>query len=295
VTEMVVVIGIVSLLASLLLPVIFRARTKARMIQCTSQLRQIHQAITMYDIDHDRDFENYPDRITHLVKLGYVADGRLFVCPMDYTKATKDTLKPGNPKEKVTSWAERYNHTYDTEDTTGMPTYNCSYLYEFSTRKCDTYSDPDDELSWSDPYSFASTVLVGWDENWSTGYPPLPSDADRDHNGILTWQEAKFWQLNNADMYATGWSAPGDPGIPSSWSPDPFDQIADGTSTPQRHYNRTWLPILRCFWHMTPATVDDERTEEVLNIAVDGNMFFSAPGWEQTSWKYGRLYDEDIY
>src|SRR5205823_516105 len=84
--EMVVVLGILGVLASLLLPALAGARLSARKIQCTSQLRQISQAFVMYDLDHDRVYENYPDRVTHLKELGYAADPRVFICPMDYTK-----------------------------------------------------------------------------------------------------------------------------------------------------------------------------------------------------------------
>jgi type II secretory pathway pseudopilin PulG len=301
VTEMVVVVGILSVLASLLLPTIFKARAKAKQLQCCNNLRQIHQAITMYDIEHDRDMENYPDRITHMVKLGYVADPRVFVCPMDYTHATKEpktgqySLKPyytaGTPADDKHDWAERLNVT-DPEDHTGFGTQNCSYLYEFSTRACETYSD-----GWWDggPTTWPEDVLVEWDGD--TVYPgePDPELLDRNNDGVVTWQEAKFWQLANADTYVTGWSSPGDFGIPNSWSWDPFNQISDGTASEQRNYPRTWLPILRCFWHVTPALIDDETNEEVLNLSVDGNTFYSSPGWEQTAWKYGRTYNPDLW
>src|SRR5688500_15269335 len=89
--ELAVVIGIVTLLASMILPVIMKARSSARVAQCTSNLRQIGQALAMFDLDVDRDYENYPDRMTHLHKLKYTSDFRIFLCPNDASKGTGNT------------------------------------------------------------------------------------------------------------------------------------------------------------------------------------------------------------
>jgi len=286
-TEMIVAIAVLGILASMTFPALARARNKARQIQCTSQLRQLGQALMMYDMDYDRELENYPDRLTHLYALKYAPDVRVFVCPMDSTKATKNSsgkasLKPGTPGDDKSDWAERVWNA-----DTAIPQQNCSYLYEFSGRVCETY-DIDSGIWDGSPSTWPEDVLVEWidgDPFWI----PEPESMDLTHDGIVTWQEAKLWQLNNADVYVTGVSGPGDFGIPDSWSWDPWEQINENfTAPPQKNYPRSWLPMLRCFWHMTPSFVDDEKVEEVLNLALDNNTFFSAPGWEQTAWKYGR-------
>jgi prepilin-type N-terminal cleavage/methylation domain-containing protein/prepilin-type processing-associated H-X9-DG protein len=51
--ELLVVIAIISMLASMLMPVYSRARESARKIVCTSGLKQIATAISMYTADHD--------------------------------------------------------------------------------------------------------------------------------------------------------------------------------------------------------------------------------------------------
>lgn len=301
--ELLAGVAIIAILASLILPVLAKARSRARLVQCTSNLRQLHQAMMMYDQDHDRDLENYPDRVTHLYDMGYAPDLRIFICPMDTTKAGADgqsvKLKPGEPVDNKENWAERkFQNTKDDYWADGNRVYkqqNCSYLYEFSGRPCQTFIVDSVGGVWDDNTGFAAAFLVDWDEagQWWTDPEPMvrhslqPDDA----TDIVTWQEAKFWQVAKGDAYTSGFSSPGSDGIPSNWSDEPY--YSDWTMD---HYPRTWVPILRCFWHCTPELVDEADTrnqgpEEVLNLSLDGTMFYSVPGWEQTAWRYGRTAD----
>ena len=50
--ELLVVIAIISLLAAILLPALARAQSKARSMECLSNLRQLHLANTMYAAEH---------------------------------------------------------------------------------------------------------------------------------------------------------------------------------------------------------------------------------------------------
>jgi prepilin-type N-terminal cleavage/methylation domain-containing protein len=76
--ELLVVLVIVALLAGLLFPVLGRARARAQEAPCTSQLRQIGQAFSMYRDDHG--FR--PPLLSDLYPV-YVTSKDLFVCPLD--------------------------------------------------------------------------------------------------------------------------------------------------------------------------------------------------------------------
>ena len=141
-------------------------------------------------------------------------------------------------------------------------------------------------MSLSSPSGLWSTVLY----NCYIYSPASPRRIDRNGDFVVTWQEAKFSQLYEGDVYTTGCAGPGDMYVPSTWSDEPWFNI--GVEDVSQHgYNRTWMPIVRCFWHMDPRKVDDETMEQVLNLSIDGNTFYSVPGWEQTAWKYGRVRD----
>lgn len=56
--ELLVVISIISLLISILLPALSKARQAARSMQCLSQLRQVGLAAAQYAYDHDGEFQS---------------------------------------------------------------------------------------------------------------------------------------------------------------------------------------------------------------------------------------------
>ena len=70
--ELLVVIAIIAILAALLLPVLAKAKERAKVIQCNSDLRQIGLAFVMYANDHGgRIMQRYYGFNSQGVEVGY--------------------------------------------------------------------------------------------------------------------------------------------------------------------------------------------------------------------------------
>ena len=79
--ELLVVIAIITILAAMLLPVLFSARAAARRTVCISQLYQVGLALNMYRNDYDE----FPGHLSD-VNASYLRQPRIFVCPSDAAK-----------------------------------------------------------------------------------------------------------------------------------------------------------------------------------------------------------------
>lgn len=89
-TELLVVIGIIALLAALLTPALAGAKRKANQIKCLNNIRQVNLALTLYASDANGEFppRREPPEAWPWKLLAYYQDPTVLVCP-------SDSLPPG--------------------------------------------------------------------------------------------------------------------------------------------------------------------------------------------------------
>ena len=128
--ELMVVLAIIGILASLLFPTLRKARRSAKTLQCVSQMKQVHAAATMWSLDNDKyhiyTYEGNAVWISRLMKYtGYedLPDSHLFKCPEvtlpDSNLNWKKTkyamsLYAGN-SDKTHSWYQKVKTAYVSE------------------------------------------------------------------------------------------------------------------------------------------------------------------------------------
>ena len=155
--ELLVVIAIIGILAALLLPALGRARGKARMAQCTSNLHQLGLAMQMWWDDHDQHFMPLTDgpvvpslsNSWPILLLPYVVNAKnVYHCPDDkyfiwdggsmsaktesygynYWALTGGTVITGVPLSKVTNAGK----TVMLSDSTDADATSSQYAYSVS-------------------------------------------------------------------------------------------------------------------------------------------------------------------
>ena len=117
--ELVVVLAIITILAGITFPVYMRARRKAYITSCMSNLKQIYVAIELYRQDYDGLYPLalVPELHTHAAprhtEVGvtcpglypsYLTSGEVLICPADTRRGAASSLAPNSYWYTVGEW-----------------------------------------------------------------------------------------------------------------------------------------------------------------------------------------------
>jgi len=281
--ELLVVVAVIAILASLLLPVLGKARWEAKITTCAGQMRSLGQASLTYRLSHGgrrflepwltylgdpRADESHEEHEAELKIYApqIIDDPKAFICPEDPTEGTEGNRHSGWRWEKTTEhafdefqnpdidWHSSWNFTANNADEDKVP---CSYLYEFGYEICEwadkdyvPASVPGDDDNYRSPdlewlqRSGTSWTKLGYIDS-GTAMEDFMAVADTNRDGKISWFEMKIMSVNGESVASDGIH---------------YKLPAIGDN----------VPMLRCFWHV-PNPVVPKHSRDVLNINYGGH------------------------
>ena len=203
--ELLVVIAIIALLAGMLLPVLQKAREKARTAACLNNLKQVGLGILMYRGDHDDAMPWWTSRLNP----DYIGAKDVYRCPSDGNKT-------GLAAE---AWLQRpdsrYDGAYDRPGNTGVHANpnasvgRISFFYEFSDARCSAWGVQRPDGTWVGGPSGGATDTWG-----DVKAAQMQTGGDSFHAAGTGWDPSLFpmvrcgWHLNKRKPAGDASNAP---------------------------------------------------------------------------------------
>jgi prepilin-type N-terminal cleavage/methylation domain-containing protein/prepilin-type processing-associated H-X9-DG protein len=121
--ELLIVIGIIALLIAIVMPALNQSKEMAKRLQCSTKLKSLQLALTIYAADHDEHFPTYstPVRWPYVLQRNYV-DLTTLVCPTDGPQPVSGGEDPSYPADTAprsyifNGWNDHYKVNFSPAD-----------------------------------------------------------------------------------------------------------------------------------------------------------------------------------
>ena len=247
--ELLVVIVIIIILAALLLPAIVQVRARARMTNCTSNIRQLSIAMATYQVDNR---EAFPIWLSNLYPK-YVPDKKVFACPEDPTDGRDGSIRGlGSPEHATAS--SPFNQAQIGKDET--------------VQKFDQLID-----------HFYSV-----DDTNRNNYPNIDGQTIKRNTAI---EGVSYMYEFNGEMWCWWYNSTtlmNDGVTPATWANVKEEQLAKGYGRDSTNYfnggdswDPTYFPAMRCFHHVDTIW---RNSGLVLNMSYNTQYFTGRLHWE---------------
>jgi len=301
--ELLVVIAVIAVLAGLLMPVIAKARWSARVTACQSNLRNLHQALMMYQISQGGG-KYYPPWLTYLgdprkdanhldangdsdyeedlaqsAAPDYIDDPNTFICPADPTagqEGNRDSTWQweGQSGDEATfdefqnpdvDWHADWD--FSDEDNTEYDKVPCSYLYEFCGEVCEwAQSNIDGGAVPCAPLDDPAAELI-----WLK------------HVGANKWEKSDWPNVPDVDDFMRAADTNRDDKL--SWGEMKMmnvmgRSVTSGGAQYKLPSMEGRLPLVRCYWHVDGPAVDKD-SPRVLNVNLGGHISMGYFFWQR--------------
>ena len=200
--ELLVVVSIISVLVSILLPALGRAREQARISVCASNQHQIVLAVHLYGYDYDG---RLPSVAAYSLNIFNEGSGDCFLLS-DYCEVPNAFYCPSSEFQADTPVDTNPGDTYFRyERSAGIWSRYLSYSCFISAPKYDFYEDiptnldqPGSWVVWADYDSFLDSTGVFWQSNHPANYGAYderpPPNPDRWGLNVATLDGAVSWR-----------------------------------------------------------------------------------------------------